>query len=143
MKTFKTKTETFNHIKRKFSRYGRTILVRGSTAYGEVKSFSDFDVEVYGGKLNKPYYEIDFLNHKPVLISVYFYRYSSGKKIKPEKNVRVLYGEYNENLKPDFSREKYSLEQKIRRECQMVVDSLFSYLRHRDKKDLGRVQKRI
>ena len=58
-------------------------------------------------------------------------------------DLRVLYGEYNENLKPDSKKEKYNPEQRIRRECQMVVDSLFRYLRYKDKKSLERVQKRI
>ena len=86
---------------------------------------------------------IAFFNQKPMLISVYFYKYRNGRVITPEKNVRILYGKYNKNLKPDFSREEYTPGQRIKRECQMVVDSLFRYLRHKDKKDLERVQKRI
>ena len=61
----------------------------------------------------------------------------------PLDNMKVIYGRYNCNLIPDFANDKYTPKQGVRRECQMVVDSLFKYLRHKDKKDLKRVQKRI
>ena len=143
MKSFKDKTEAFHYIKNKFSNRSKVILVRGSTANGPIREFSDIDVEVYYDTLEKPYYELCFVGLKLVLISVYFYNYTRGKRIKHEKNVRVLYGKYNENLKPDFSKEEYTLEQSVKRECQMVVDSLFKYIRHKNKVDLERVQKRI
>lgn len=57
--------------------------------------------------------------------------------------MRIIHGRYNDNLIPDASNDKYNPKQGVRRECQMVVDSLFKYLRHKDKKDLERVQKRI
>src|SRR3989344_1308268 len=143
MKTFKTKTEVFEYLKKKFMSNGKVIIVKGSTSYGAIKAFSDIDVNVYGEKLEKPYYELIFLKRMPVLISVYFNKYKKGKSIRPLDNMRVIYGRYNCNLISGSANEKYNPEQGVRRECQMVVDSLFKYLRHKDKKDLERVQKRI
>ena len=143
MQVFKNKQEIFSYLKRKLSGENKVIIVKGSTAYGAIKAFSDIDVEVYGEKMNKPYYELIFLREKPVLVSVYFNRYQEGEPIKPKSNMRVIYGKYNNNLIPDSANEKYNPEQGVRRECQMVVDALFKYIRHKDKKDLERVQKRI
>ena len=143
IKKFKNKIEVFNYLKKLFSKESDVILIRGSTAYGPVKKFSDFDVEVYSNKLKKPYYEIVFVKSNPTLISVYFYKYKKGKKTKGDKNVRVIYGEHNDTIGPDFSKDTYTHKQKIKRECQYITDFMFTYLRHGNKKELMNIHKRI
>jgi len=143
MKKFNNKKKVFEYLKKLFSKDGKIILVRGSTATKFIRQFSDFDVEVYSSKLKKPYYEIAFVKNKPVLITVYFYKYNQGKKIKEPKNVKVIYGEYNSSIKPNFSKDTYTSKQKIKRECQLVTDFMFTYLRHKDKKDLMNINKKI
>ena len=79
MQVFKNKQEIFSYLKRKLSGENKVIIVKGSTAYGAIKAFSDIDVETYGNKFDKPYYELIFLREKPVLVSVYFNKYKKGK----------------------------------------------------------------
>jgi hypothetical protein len=141
MKKFKDKKQVLEYIKRIAK--GRVILIRGSTANKPVKNFSDFDVEVYGNKLKKPCYEIIFLGEKIVLISIYYYKYKIGREIKLPKNVKVIYGKYNDKLIPNFIKDKYTPKQKIKRECQMLIDFMFKYLRTKDKKYLKSVIKRL
>ena len=143
MLNFNNKREIFAYIKRKFSKESELILIRGSTATKSVKKFSDFDIEIYRKKLKKPYYEVVFLKEKPILLSVYFDKYKKGKKIQKPANVKVLYGEYNDKIKPNFSKDTYTHKQKIRRECQLLIDFFFKYLRTKDKKYLNSIQKRI
>ena len=57
LQKFKNKPELFDYIKNKF-KDAKLIVLHGSTAYGQIKNFSDFDIEVYGGKVKKPYYEL-------------------------------------------------------------------------------------
>ncbi len=143
IKGFNTKEEIFKYLKKLFAQKSKIILIRGSSANREIKKFSDLDIEVYSEKLRKPYYEIAFLKNKPLLISVYFYKYKQGKKIKEPKNVKVLYGEYNNSIKPTFSKDKYNNKQKIQRECQLAVDFMFKYLRTKNKSNLEFVNRRI
>lgn len=143
MEIFQNKKELFDYLIEKFSNESKIILIRGSTAKGNIKQFSDIDVEIYSDKLKKPYYNIAFVGKKLILISVYFYKFKDGKKIKEPKNVSIIYGEYNSEIKPDFSEDKYSPKEKIKRECQLLIDFFFKYLRHKNKKDLEPVEKRI
>ena len=140
LRTFKSKNEVFRYLVKNFSKNAKLILIRGSTASKPVKQFSDFDVEVYGKK-KKPYYEIAFVKNNPVLITIYFYKYNEGKKANAPKNVKVIYGRYNNKIKPDFSPDNYTAKQKITRECQLNIDFMFKYLRSRNKKYLESVQK--
>jgi hypothetical protein len=142
MLKLKNKKEVLGYIKNKFRKQGKLILIRGSIINKPVKNYSDFDIEVYGNTLKKPYYEIIFIKEKLILISVYFYKYKRGKKAKTPKNIKVLYGKYNNKIKPNFKKDEYNKE-KVKRECQMVVDFFFKYLRSKNKKYLDSVQKRI
>jgi predicted nucleotidyltransferase len=147
MQKFKSKDRALEYIRRKFSK-NELILIRGSTANGSIKNFSDIDVEVYG-ELKKPCYELIFTDDKLVLITAYFYEYKEGEKIKSPKNVRVLKGEYNINIEKSFhspshfAKDTYSSKQKIIRETQLAMDFMFKYLRTKDTKYLESVQKRI
>ena len=143
MKGFKSKEEVFIYLKKKFSKESKLILLRGSTATKPAKKFSDFDIEVYGNKSKKPSYELAFLKEKPILLSVYFYKYSEGEKIQKPLNVKIIFGRYTDKIKPNFSKDTYTDKEKIRRECQLVIDFLFKYLRCGDKKYLESVQKRL
>jgi hypothetical protein len=143
MFNFTDEKEVFVYIKNKFSKESKLILVRGSTATKPVKKFGDFDIEVWTIKLKKPYYEITFIKEKPILISVYFYKYKEGKEIQKPSNVKILYGKYNNKLEPDFNKDTYTSKEKIKRECQLIVDFFFKYLRTKDKKYLQFIQKRI
>ena len=140
---FHDKQEVFDYVIKKFSKKNKLILIRGSTAKKPVKNFSDFDIEIWTNKLEKPYYEIAFVSGKIVLISIYFYKYKLGKKVDVPSNVKILFGEYNDQIIPDFSNDKYTNKEKIKRECQLLVDFFFKYLRRKDKKYLSSVQKRI
>ncbi len=77
-------------------------------------------------------------------MTIHFYRYKEGDLCKPqEDNIRVLKGDYNVNIQPDFSKDTYSQEEKIKRECQLLTDFMFKYLRTKNQKYLQSVQKRI
>ncbi|MEI6731831.1 MAG: nucleotidyltransferase domain-containing protein [archaeon] len=138
---FNSKAALFEYICKKFSK-SQLILVRGSTASGKIKNFSDIDVEIYGKKA-KPYYEFVLFNNKLVLISVQQYTFVSGKEIKSPRGVRVLKGELNDKIRADMSKDRYNLKEKIKRECQLTVDFLLKYLRSGNLKYLKCVQKRI
>ena len=85
--------------------------------------------------MKKPYYEIVFLKEKPILISVYYYKYKKGKEAQKPKNVRILFGKYDKeadksfNNPKHFAKNKYSQKEKIKRACQLIVDFFFKYLR--------------
>ncbi|MAF36121.1 hypothetical protein CL622_03325 [archaeon] len=140
---FDNKKTVFEYIKNKFSEKSKLILIRGSMATKPIKNYFDFDIEIYGDKLKKPYYEIAFVREKLVLISVYFYKYKEGEDAKSHPNIKILYGKYNDNIKPNFNKETYDNEEKIKRECQLVVDFFFKYLRTKEEKHLASIQKRI
>ncbi|MFH1211064.1 MAG: hypothetical protein V1645_04065 [archaeon] len=143
MLTFTNKKEVLSYIKRKFSKESNLILIRGSTAYKNVKNFSDFDIEIWGKKLRKPYYDIAFIKEKPILISAYFYKYKKGRKTKVPQGTLIIKGQYNNKIIPDFSKDKYTNKQKIKRDCQLAIDFFFKYLRTKDKKYLTSVRRRI
>jgi hypothetical protein len=144
IKNFKNKQELFNYLLEPFSKKSKVILIRGSTAKNPVTQFSDFDIEVYSKKLRKPYYEIVFLGNKLVLLSVYFYKFIDGDKIKTPEKIKVIHGQYNNSIRPDFSIDSYTNKQKIKRECQLVIDHFFSYLRHKNRLDkLESINKRL
>ncbi|HJX50221.1 MAG TPA: nucleotidyltransferase domain-containing protein [Candidatus Nanoarchaeia archaeon] len=147
MKTFKNKEQVLEYIK-KIGK-GKVILIRGSTATKPLKNFSDIDIEVYSDKLKKAYYEIVLVNKKIVLITIYYYKYEKGREIKASKNVKIISGGYNEGIEKSFNspghfaKDKYNHQEKIKRECQMVTDFMFKYLRTKNKEYLKSVQKRI
>ncbi len=89
MKKFKDKQELFEYILEKYSG-ADTILIRGSTAKGDIKEFSDIDIEFYQDNASKPEYEIILINEKIVLLTAYPYK--SGKKLEdvPENAVDPL-----------------------------------------------------
>ncbi|MAG47879.1 hypothetical protein CL617_04700 [archaeon] len=143
MLNFKNKKEIFEYITNKFQKESDILLIRGSSAYNSIKNFSDIDIEIYSKKLQKPYYEIVSFKEKPILISAYFNRYISGKVVKKPNNIKILHGKFNNKIKPDFKRDTYTDKQKIKRECQLVTDFFFKYLRTKDKTYLNAIQKRI
>ncbi len=147
MKTFKNKQQIFNYIK-KISK-GKLILIRGSTATKPLKNFSDVDIEIYSDKLKKADYEIVLVNKKIVLVTIYYYKYEKGREIKAPKNVKIISGGYNEGIEKSFNspehfaKDTYTQKEKIKRECQMVIDFMFKFLRTKNKEYLKSVQKRI
>ena len=88
-----------------------------------------------------------FVEEKVVLISVYFYKYVSGKIIKSPKDVKVIKGEYNDKITREFTEVygegKYNTKERLIRDCQLVTDFCFKYFRSKDKKYLKYIQKRI
>jgi len=143
IKKFTKKTEILDYVKSKFSKENDLILIRGSTATKRIKKFSDVDIEIYGSKLKKPYYELILLNNNPSLLSAYYYKYEKGKEIIKPNGVNIIYGEYNNKIKPNFDKDTYNNKEKIIRECQLLTDFFFKYLRTKDNKYLKSVQKRI
>ncbi len=143
IKKFNSKEEVSNYVIRMFKKDAKCICIRGSTAYKPLRAFSDIDFEYYSKKYKKPYYEIVFVGKKLVLICAYHQNFVEGKKIKVPKGVKLLYGEYNKNLNPEFRRKMYDQKEKITRECQIAVDFMFKYLRSKDEKVLRYVQRRL
>ncbi len=147
IKKFQNKTTFFNYLKEKFKE-SKVILIHGSTAYKPVKNFSDFDIEIYGKSIKKPYYELVFVNNKPTLLTIYFYKYQNGKKkILPQK-IRLIKGEFTdtiENRKPHtlYSEGAYNSQERIKRECQLITDFCFKYFRSKEMLYLKYIQKRI
>ena len=141
---FKNKDEIFDYIRKRFIN-SNLILVHGSTALRPVKRFSDFDIEIYSKHLRKPYYEIAFCRNKPVLITIYFYEYKGGKKVKPPQSIKVIHGKYRKIEHDDWTKKKsiYNQKERLRRECQLVTDFLFKYVRSNDRQYLKYTQKRI
>ena len=144
---FRNKTELFEYLRKKFNE-SRVILIHGSTAHKPVKNFSDFDIEVYGKIIKKPYYELVFINRKPALLTALFYKYKIGEKKTTPQNVRIVKGEYTttmENRKPQtmYSEEAYNAKEKMKRECQLVLDFCFKYFRSKEILYLEYIQKRI
>jgi hypothetical protein len=139
MRIFKNKTQVFKYIIKEHCSKDDLLLIRGSTAKKPVKQFSDIDAEVRGKNKKRPYYEIVFIQKKIILVTIYFYKYKKGKEVKPPKNIKVIVGKYNNNLKPDFTIKK----RYIKRECQIAIDFIFKYLRTKNKKFLKNVQKRL
>ncbi len=136
IRKFKNKKEAFKYIKKKYSS-AEAILIKGSVVRGEIKEFSDIDIEFYQDKPAKPEYELILVDNKLVLITAYPYK--AGKKINnvPE-NVLVLKGNYCkqiENQKP------YSKQERTIRDNQMFLDFLFKYLRTKDSKYLKTIEK--
>jgi predicted nucleotidyltransferase len=139
---FQNKTKLIKYIKNLFVD-SEVILIRGSTAKGKIKEFSDFDVEVYSNKLRKPYSEIILINKKPALISTYFYKYKKDEIAKEPENVLLIKGAYNSSTKPNNDKDTYSKKEELKRECQMVLDLMFQYLRNKNTDSLENIQKRI
>ena len=136
MKTFKSKKEVFKYIRNKYAN-AETILIKGSTAKGRIKQFSDVDVEFYQYRPAKPEYEIISMNHKLILITAYPFK--SGKTInKIPNDVLVLKGNYCGQIK---NQEGYNKEEKNIRNNQLFLDFLFKYLRTKDKKYLENLDK--
>jgi predicted nucleotidyltransferase len=146
MLKFNNKNELFEYTKNKFKE-SKLILISGSTAYGKIKNFSDFDVEVYINNTKKPYYEIVFIKEKPILISIYFYKYKLGKDINPPKGIKVIKGKFNDKIDkkftPIYGEGKYTKNEKLKRDCQLITDFCFKYFRSKDKRYLEYIQKRI
>lgn len=142
---FKNKEAIFDYIIKKFSKESKIIAVTGSTAHKPIKEFSDIDINIWGNPIKKPYYELVFVNKKPVLISIYFYKYKRGKKINPPRKFRILYGKFNDSIElfQGMDALKYNHKETIKRQCQLIIDFAFKYFRAKDKKYLGYIQKRI
>lgn len=135
MKSFKNKKEVFEYIKEKYLE-AETILIRGSSVNGEIKEFSDIDVEFYQDNPAKPEYELILVNNKLILITVYPYK--AGKKIKNiPNNVLVLKGDYCEQID---NQKYYTKEERRIRDNQLFLDFLFKYIRTKDKKYLESVE---
>jgi len=143
MHNFSNEEGVFEYIKKNYGKEGKLILVRGSTSTRPAKKFDDFDIEIWTNKVREPYYEIVLIKEEPILISVYFYKYKEGGDIQKPSNVKVLQGKYNCRIKPVFTKYTYTNKEKIKRECQLLTDFFFKYLRTKDKKYLRSVQKRI
>ena len=136
MRSFKSKKEVFEYIKKKYST-AETILIKGSAVNKNLKEFSDIDVEFYQDKTAKPEYEVVLVNGKIVLITAYPYK--SGKQInKIPDNVLVLKGTYCNQIE---NQEKYSEKEKEVRNNQLFLDFLFKYIRTKDKKYLETIDK--
>lgn len=136
MKSFKSKKEVFEYIKKKYSK-SEAVLIKGSTVNKDLKDFSDIDAEFYQNKPAKPEYELVLVEDKIVLITAYPYK--SGKPInKIPDNVLVLKGDYCEQLE---NQKEYSKEEREVRNNQLFLDFLFKYLRTKDKKYLETVEK--
>jgi hypothetical protein len=144
VRRFKNKNLLFEEIKKDFTD-SKIILIRGSTAFGKVKRFSDFDVEVYQNRKRKPHYEVIFVENKLTLLTIYFYKYNKGKEKRPPKEIKIIKGDnfFNNNIIPNFEKDKYTNNEKVIRESQLLLDFLFKYLRSNDEKYLTSVQKRI
>ena len=142
IKKFRNKEKVFDYLKKTFSK-SKIILIRGSSAKKPIKNFSDIDVEIYSNNPRKPYYEIVFIRDMPVLISAYFYKFKKGDILKTPNNIKIINGEYNKSIKPDFSKEPYNNKEKIKRECQLAIDFMFKYLRTKNASNLKPIQRRI
>ena len=147
-KDFSSKDEIFNYITQEFANENDLVLIRGSTAYGEIKPFSDVDVEIYSQKRDKPHYEIVFYKDNPVLLTIYFYIYEDAQHCEPPKNVKILQGVYNSKIESIFEEaiqqnDSYTNEKLITRKCQLILDFFFKYMRCRDEKYLDMVQKKL
>lgn len=139
MRTFKTKSEIFEYICKRFSEKDvKGIVVKGSAAKKEIGQFSDIDIEIYNNKKIKPYYELVLLKDKLILISIYFYK--ASKKLQVKDYILVLKGDFFEGIEHKGN-EKYSKQERIIRDNQMLVDCLFKYLRSKDKGYLNCVEK--
>lgn len=146
-KRFNSKQGTLEYLLDKFKNE-KLIVIRGSAAKKPLKEFSDIDVEVWAQTIRKPVYEIVFVKNKPILLSIYTYKYAEGEALTPPENVLVLKGEYNREVNRISTqgfgtKDRYTPEENKKRECQMVVDFMFKYLRHGKTEYLKSVQKRI
>lgn len=136
MKSFESKKEVFDYIKRRYSKCD-SVLIKGSSIKGNLKDFSDIDVEFYQNKPAKPEYELILVKSKIVLITAYPYK--AGKKLdKVPKNVLLLKGDFYEAKE---NHKEYIEKERVIRNNQMFIDSLFKYLRRREKKQLKVIKK--
>ncbi|MFP4119356.1 MAG: hypothetical protein ACLFTH_04850 [Candidatus Woesearchaeota archaeon] len=124
------------------------VLIRGSTAYGEIKEYSDLDIEIYGMESKKPFYGILFYQSKIILLTIYFYKYEEGNPEKPPDNVRLLQGQYNDRIRSIFEyevkkKDSYTEEELIIRKRQLFLDLFFEYMRSNDDKLLSQIQNKI
>lgn len=145
---FNSKKEIFDYILTFSKLNSDLVLIRGSTAKGNVKKFSDFDVEIYGQKEKFPYYEICLLKKKVILITIYFRKNIKGNKINPPEKIKILKGLYTDKIQKIFDmnwnkKEELTSKQKINRECQLIVDFLFKFLRTGSEKHIKLVQERL
>lgn len=139
MKEFKSKAEVFEYISNKFnSKDVKGIAIVGSTAKKAIRNFSDIDVDVFNEKQLKPFYELCLVKEKIVLITVYFYK--AGKKAQLPENGKILEGSYFEQIEHKKS-SIYTKKQRAGRDNQMFLDSLFKFLRSKNKKYLAVVDK--
>jgi|SRR3989338_6576887 len=142
IKKFRSKEEILCYIKNIF-RDHNVIIIHGSAAKNKLKKYGDIDIEVYTKKLEKPYYEIVYQNKKVTLLSVYFYKFKEGKKTKVPKDIRIIKGVYNNQLKSNSTKESYSSKENLKRQCQLVVDFAFKHFRSKNDIYLKYIQKRI
>ena len=139
MKNFLTKKQVLDYINNTFLKEDvKGIAICGSTAKGKIKEFSDMDVEIFNSEKLKPYYELILVNNKLCLISIYFYK--AGKETKLPNNASSLYGKYFEKIE-HIGNLKYTKKERKIRNNQMLLDMLFKYIRHKDKKLLNSIEK--
>lgn len=139
IKKLKSKEEVFSYIIKKYSKLNiKGIAIIGSTAKGNIKEFSDFDVVVFNQKERKPEYELIQVNNKLTLLAVYFYKPGNKKKIP--SNGKILFGEYFEQIEHP-GHLKYTPSQRIKRNNQMFLDGLFKFLRSKDSHYLSWLEK--
>jgi hypothetical protein len=148
IKQFNTREDIHKYLVNTFSKPSDLVLIRGSTAFGKIRSYSDFDVEIYSKSIKNPFYEIIFYKNHPVLLTIYFYSYSKGKDILPPKNLNVLQGVYNDKIEEIFQREiskegQYNGKDLIARKCQLNIDFFFKFMRSKDSKFLEKVNNRL
>ena len=127
--------------------HATTILIKGSTAHGEINEFSDFDIEVYGEKAFNPKYLFAFFNQKVILITILYMGKIEGEKTDPPKKIKIVKGHYTKSMdKAIFSEgnpNEYLREEWVVRKRQVIIDELFKYLRHKDEKTLEDIQKKL
>jgi len=145
---FNDRNSIHKYLLRRFAKKSDLILIRGSTAFGIIKPFSDFDIEVYTGKSRNPSYEIVIYKNNPILLTVYYNRLEKGENCIVPKHINVLQGRYNDQIERIFQREinkkgQYIGKDLIARKCQLNMDFFFKYMRSRDDKFLQHVNKKL
>ncbi len=143
MKSFTNKNQIYDYLKNKFIDSEGTIILRGSMVKNKIIKFSDFDFEIYNNKPRDPFYEVVLVNKKPVLITIWFGKYSKKKSTIPPKEIKVVFGDYFSYMSYIIDDKEYKGERKVKRECQSVIDRLFKYLRSNEIENIEKINKKI
>ncbi|MGV8172175.1 MAG: hypothetical protein ACP5OA_05800 [Candidatus Woesearchaeota archaeon] len=145
---FNDRNSIHKYIISTFAKKSDLVLIRGSTAFGTIKPFSDFDIEIYTGKSRNPFYEVVLYKDYPILLTVYYYKFEKGLEHIIPKNIHVLQGKYTNQIERIFQREinkkgQYNGKDLIYRKCQLNMDFFFKYMRSKDDKFLQHVNKKL